>query len=139
MIQNVTKYWEGNVCSIARILDIKFTQSNLDLESLKYAYQETIDKEKNYLQAKPCDVPYLSHDQQSNSNIMVKDNRALCESAQRNLDFLNSEIARATKSLEPTPKSTISPKKITITCLKGKVIKKVTGINPKCPSGYKKK
>ena len=124
---------------IARILDIKFTQSNLDLESLKYAYQETIDKEKNYLQAKPCDVPYLSHDQQSNSNIMVKDNRALCESAQRNLDFLNSEIARATKSLEPTPKSTISPKKITITCLKGKVIKKVTGINPKCPSGYKKK
>ena len=124
---------------IDRILDIKFTQSNLDLESLKYAYQETIDKEKNYLQAKPCDVPYLSHDQQSNSNIMVKDNRALCESAQRNLDFLNSEIARATKSLEPTPKSTISPKKITITCLKGKVIKKVTGINPKCPSGYKKK
>ncbi len=124
---------------IAQILDIKFTQSNLDLESLKYAYQETIDKEKNYLQAKPCDVPYLSHDQQSNSNIMVKDNRALCESAQRNLDFLNSEIARATKSLEPTPKSTISPKKITITCLKGKVIKKVTGINPKCPSGYKKK
>ncbi|CAN2208771.1 hypothetical protein MCETARE7_00939 [Candidatus Nanopelagicaceae bacterium] len=25
------------------------------------------------------------------------------------------------------------------TCLKGKVIKKVTGINPKCPAGYKKK
>ena len=124
---------------ITPIFGVKFSQSNLDLESLKYAYQETIDKEKNYLQAKPCDVPYLSHDQQSNSNIMVKDNRALCESAQRNLDFLNSEIARATKSLEPTPKSTISPKKITITCLKGKVIKKVTGINPKCPSGYKKK
>lgn len=29
--------------------------------------------------------------------------------------------------------------KATITCLKGKVVKKVTGISPKCPSGFKKK
>ncbi len=29
--------------------------------------------------------------------------------------------------------------KSTITCIKGKVSKKVTGSNPKCPSGYKKK
>jgi len=27
----------------------------------------------------------------------------------------------------------------TISCVKGKVIKKVTGVNPQCPSGYKKK
>lgn len=32
-----------------------------------------------------------------------------------------------------------SSKKSTITCVKGKVMKKVTGVNPKCPSGYKKK
>jgi hypothetical protein len=30
-------------------------------------------------------------------------------------------------------------KKSTITCVKGKLIKKVTATNPKCPSGYKKK
>jgi Trypsin len=30
-------------------------------------------------------------------------------------------------------------KKITITCVKGKTIKKVTAVNPKCPAGYKKK
>ena len=30
-------------------------------------------------------------------------------------------------------------KKIIITCTKGKVIKKVSGTNPKCPTGYKKK
>jgi hypothetical protein len=30
-------------------------------------------------------------------------------------------------------------KKSTITCTKGKLIKKVTAINPKCPAGYKKK
>jgi hypothetical protein len=30
-------------------------------------------------------------------------------------------------------------KKSTITCVKGKLIKKVTAVGPKCPSGYKKK
>lgn len=35
------------------------------------------------------------------------------------------------------PKS--SSRNSTITCVKGKVMKKVTGVNPKCPSGYKKK
>jgi hypothetical protein len=29
--------------------------------------------------------------------------------------------------------------KTTITCTKGKLIKKVTGVGPKCPAGYKKK
>jgi hypothetical protein len=30
-------------------------------------------------------------------------------------------------------------KKNTITCIKGKLTKKVTAVNPKCPAGYKKK
>jgi len=33
----------------------------------------------------------------------------------------------------------LSSKKSTITCVKGKLTKKVTAVNPKCPSGYKKK
>ena len=43
----------------------------------------------------------------------------------------------------PTPSATksavkkVAPKKKTITCRKGKLIKKVSGINPKCPKGYK--
>lgn len=32
-----------------------------------------------------------------------------------------------------------SVKKISITCIKGKVTKKVTAVNPKCPTGFKKK
>jgi hypothetical protein len=28
---------------------------------------------------------------------------------------------------------------ISLTCVKGKITKKVTGANPKCPKGYKKK
>jgi hypothetical protein len=30
-------------------------------------------------------------------------------------------------------------KKTTITCVKGKLTKKVTAVNPKCPAGYKKR
>jgi hypothetical protein len=33
----------------------------------------------------------------------------------------------------------VAAKKITITCIKGKLIKKVTGLKPVCPVGYKKK
>jgi hypothetical protein len=42
----------------------------------------------------------------------------------------------------PTPVATSKPaaaKKGTITCVKGKISKKVTAVNPKCPTGYKKK
>jgi hypothetical protein len=69
----------------------------------------------------------------------VKDNKALCESSQRNLDFLNSEIARASKLLQPTPISKVTPKPTKITCVKSKQTKKVNGLNAKCPKGFKKK
>ncbi len=39
-----------------------------------------------------------------------------------------------------TPESVLNnPKKFTITCVKGKVMKKVTTTKPACPTGYKKK
>ncbi len=45
-------------------------------------------------------------------------------------------IASITKQLDQV----VNPKKkTTITCVKGKLTKKVTAINPKCPVGYKKK
>ena len=57
-------------------------------------------------------------------------------------------VAPPTPTSAPTPvvKETPAPmpskvvvKATTITCIKGKLTKKVTGVNPKCPSGYKKK
>ena len=38
-----------------------------------------------------------------------------------------------------TQKAAVVAKKSTISCVKGKAVKKVTAVNPKCPSGYKKK
>jgi len=40
----------------------------------------------------------------------------------------------------PTPQPVISaPKKVAITCIKGKTIKTVTAVKPTCPTGYKRK
>ena len=42
----------------------------------------------------------------------------------------------------PAPSASAKPaavKKSSITCIKGKTTKKVTAVNPKCPSGYKKR
>lgn len=44
--------------------------------------------------------------------------------------------ASATPAASATP---VLPKKTSITCIKGKTVKKVTAIKPKCPVGYKKK
>jgi len=47
--------------------------------------------------------------------------------------------AQATVKKTPTPKPTVAPKTTTISCLKGNQLKKVTGVKPTCPTGYKKK
>jgi hypothetical protein len=45
-----------------------------------------------------------------------------------------------TESASPTPSAApVVMKKSTITCVKGKTSKKVSAVNPKCPTGYKKK
>lgn len=55
-------------------------------------------------------------------------------------------IPTPTASSTPSPTSTIksdskkpTPKKSTITCVKGKTVKKVTSLKPICPGGYKEK
>ena len=56
-------------------------------------------------------------------------------------------VASTTPTPAPTPSSTPTvivtaaplAKKITITCVKGKLVKKVTAVKPVCPKGYKKR
>ena len=65
-----------------------------------------------------------------------------------NVTTFNSELQskeRILTSLEGSITSAIATAKInamkkkTITCVKGKLTKKVTAVNPKCPKGYKKR
>jgi hypothetical protein len=48
------------------------------------------------------------------------------------------EQDKVMETAKPTPTSKPIVTK-TIACVKGKVTKKVTAVNPKCPAGYKKK
>ena len=50
---------------------------------------------------------------------------------------VKAEKSAATPTPSATPTTFV--KKTTITCIKGKSSKKVTAVNPKCPSGWKKK
>ena len=47
--------------------------------------------------------------------------------------------AKAKAEAEAKVKAEAAKKRTTITCVKGKITKKVTAVNPKCPAGYKKK
>lgn len=56
--------------------------------------------------------------------------------------LLQEKAAEAAKPIEEPKPSALPgnrPEKISIFCIKGKISKKVTAINPKCPAGYKKK
>ena len=59
----------------------------------------------------------------------------------KHLDILKEaeDYVAAALAKEAEAKAALAKKKSTITCVKGKVSKKVTGANPKCPPGYKKK
>jgi hypothetical protein len=50
-----------------------------------------------------------------------------------------AEAAAVLKAKQDAEAKAAATKKTTITCVKGKLTKKVTAVNPKCPSGYKKK
>ena len=60
----------------------------------------------------------------------------LNQSAATSTASTSSGSSTTTKSAAP---ATAAAPKISITCVKGKVIKKVTGSAPKCPAGFKKK
>jgi hypothetical protein len=72
--------------------------------------------------------------QESNSNreevlrtlAIQKDTKTVAE--------IDTKATTEINSKESAPKY-----KVTITCTKNKLVKKVTGINPKCPAGFKKR
>ena len=49
------------------------------------------------------------------------------------------EVADKAAAAKAAAAKAAASKKSTITCIKGKLTKKVTAVNPKCPSGYKVK
>ena len=54
-------------------------------------------------------------------------------------DALNQLIGTRNNVAVLVSRIIANPRKITITCVKGKLTKKVTAVKPVCPAGYKKK
>jgi hypothetical protein len=54
---------------------------------------------------------------------------------------LKLDQAKQEEAVTPTPAATPSAavKKVLITCVKGKTVRKVTAVKPKCPAGFKKR
>ena len=74
--------------------------------------------------------------------LMTAEAKAIADKAAAELKAKQEAEAKAAAELtakqEAAAKAT-AVKKTTITCVKGKLTKKVTSISPKCPAGYKKK
>jgi hypothetical protein len=56
-----------------------------------------------------------------------------------NVKLSQEKVVAPTPSATPVATVTVAKKSVTITCVKGKTTKKVSGASPKCPTGYKKK
>jgi hypothetical protein len=56
-----------------------------------------------------------------------------------NVKLSQEKVAAPAPSATPVATVTVAKKSVTITCVKGKTTKKVSGTSPKCPTGYKKK
>ena len=56
-----------------------------------------------------------------------------------NTTAVTNPLVVGTPKPTPSPTPTVVAKKITITCVKGVITKKITAVNATCPAGYKKK
>jgi len=78
---------------------------------------------------------------------MNKDNATLLIGKNTDLGSIKSRIVeaktaaelKAKQEAEATAKASVATKKTIIACVKGKTVKKITAVKPKCPQGYKKK
>ena len=91
-------------------------------------------------------IDYIAQSADIGKYLRVK-NWIISQSSVSFSDIVPVKITAAPKTLVQTPALNPKPsaatksvaKKITLTCVKGKLNKKVTGVAPKCPAGYKKK
>ena len=80
------------------------------------------------------------------ATVIVNESKGWLRLRADNFEFSSPTVkVKFSQEAEPKVEVTESPAvspvatKSSITCVKGKVVKKVTAVNPKCPTGYKKK
>jgi hypothetical protein len=110
-----------------------FTPTFKFLPLLKEA--ESIVAEEKLKEAKKIEEERLAAELQAKQEA---EQRAAAE-AQAAAELKAKQDAEAKAAQELAASKAAAQKKTTITCVKGKLTKKVTAIKPKCPAGYKKR
>jgi len=105
-------------------------EANAKYESVLNQYQALLERIR-LLKIKYPQVSTLSGLEAKMMNLPIIKGSDL-SSALYNINSVNSKLDSSEKVWAKTQKTTIN-------CVKGKLTKKVTAINPKCPAGYKKK
>jgi len=109
---------------------LNFT-ANGDLAADSFTKFQVIGKAfKVFNQAQISPAPQTSSDPKLNNSISASPSP---------LPSQSSPAPSVIITVTPTPKSSANSRQTTITCVKGKITKKVSGLNPKCPAGYLKK
>jgi hypothetical protein len=97
-------------------------------------YRSLVSKLSSYHVLEPLNVVYLNDALFSYEQIRVD----VDAFKKQQLDRIAQLRLIQLKKLSEQAQS-LAPKKTSIICVKGKLTKKVTGVKPKCPSGFKVK
>ena len=99
--------------------------------------QASYGVEKRLQLIKPATFPDISKGKELLEKIVEgKSTRSIELKAKQEAE---AKAAAELKAKQDADAKAAALKKTTITCVKGKLIKKVTAVKPKCPSGYKVK
>jgi hypothetical protein len=104
---------------------------NIYIDAEKYLSQRIIKESNDLNDALAKAAADLKAKQEAEANAAAELNAKQEAESKASADKLAAEKLAASKAA--------SIKKITITCVKGKLVKKVTAAKPVCPKGYKKK
>lgn len=101
--------------------------------------QENFTTSRVVIVAKPSTTPDISDGKALLEKVVEGKSTREIERVKRiEMQQKLEEEAKAKAKAELEAKTNV-PKKITITCRKGKLVKKVTSLNPKCPKGYQRR
>ena len=116
-----------------------FSSPNKFLDLIKSA--ETFVEEQKKMQLVKAEEARLAAELKAKQEAEVKAEAEAKAKAEAELKAKQEaeEEAKAKAEAEAKAKLEAAKNKTTITCVKGKLTKKITAVKPKCPSGYKKK
>ena len=94
----------------------------------------------NVTVATSCPISNLGPDAAFSFTVTAINSKGSATSAVSNVvSYASPTTVAPTTTTTTTTTTTMPPAKKTITCVKGKITKKVTAVSPVCPAGYKKK